>query len=62
VDSQGFLTGLAYLELKSAEEGTPILIYQGSPQSAGKAPAEMLPGDRAVLPTPATVISRFPKS
>jgi glycine hydroxymethyltransferase len=62
VDSQGFLTGLAYLESKGAEEGTPILIYQGAPGSAGKAPAEMLPGDRAVLPTPATVISRFPKS
>jgi glycine hydroxymethyltransferase len=62
IDSQGFLTGLAYLELKSAEEGTPILIYQGAPQAAGKAPAEMVLGDRAVLPTPATVISRFPKT
>ncbi|HEX9616095.1 MAG TPA: serine hydroxymethyltransferase [Anaerolineales bacterium] len=61
VDSQGFLTGQAFLELKSAEEGTPILIYQGAPQSAGKAPAEVVPGDRVVLPTPATVISRFPK-
>ena len=61
VDSQGFLTGQAFLELKSAEEGTPILIYQGAPQSAGTAPAEVVPGDRVVLPTPATVISRFPK-
>ena len=61
VDSQGFLTGQAFLELKSAEEGTPILIYQGAPQSAGKSPAEVVPGDRVVLPTPATVISRFPK-
>jgi glycine hydroxymethyltransferase len=57
----GFLTGQAYLELKSAEEGTPILIYQGAPGSAGKAPAELLLGDRLVLPTPATVVSRFPK-
>jgi glycine hydroxymethyltransferase len=61
VDSQGYLTGQAYLELKSAEEGTPILIYQGAPGSAGKAPAELLLGDRLVLPSPATVVSRFPK-
>jgi glycine hydroxymethyltransferase len=61
VDSQGYLTGQAYLDLKSAEEGTPILIYQGAPGSAGKAPAELLLGDRLVLPSPATVVSRFPK-
>jgi glycine hydroxymethyltransferase len=61
VDSEGYLTGQAFVELKNAEEGSPILIYQGAPQSIGKTPAEMSVGDRAVLPTPATIISRFPK-
>jgi glycine hydroxymethyltransferase len=61
VDSAGYLTGQAYLELKSAEEGTLIYIFQGSPDAAGKAPAELKPGDRVTLATPAVVVSRFPK-
>lgn len=61
VDSEGYLTGQAFLELKSAEEGSSILVFQGAPQSVGKTPAEMVVGDRVILPTPATIISRFPK-
>ncbi len=61
VDSEGYLTGQAFIELKSAEVGSSILVYQGAPQSAGKSPAEMAVGDRVILPTPATIISRFPK-
>ncbi len=60
VDSDGLLTGQAYLELKSTEEGTLIYIYQSAPDKPGKAPAELQPGDRATLPTPAVVIKRFP--
>jgi glycine hydroxymethyltransferase len=61
VDREGYLTGLAYLELKNAEEGTLIYIFQGAPDKAGKAPAELKPGDRVTLATPAVVVSRFPK-
>ncbi|HWQ04193.1 MAG TPA: glycine cleavage system aminomethyltransferase GcvT [Longilinea sp.] len=61
VDSEGYLTGQAFVELKSAVEGTPIAIYQGAPKTAGKAPAEMKTGDRVTLPTSAVVITRFPK-
>lgn len=61
LDSAGFLTGQAYLALGSAIEGTPIFIYQGAPKEAGKAPAEMKTGDKAVLPAAAMVVSRFPK-
>jgi glycine hydroxymethyltransferase len=39
IDSEGYLTGLAYVDLKSAEEGAALLIYQSAPQSAGKAAA-----------------------
>jgi glycine hydroxymethyltransferase len=59
VDSEGYLTGQAYLELKSSAEGAPIYIYQSAPKEAGKAPAELRPGDRGVLPTLALVVSRF---
>ena len=61
VDKEGFLTGQAYIELKSAEEGTPISIFQSAPDKVGKPPAELKVAEKAILPTPATVISRFPK-
>jgi len=59
VDSDGTLTGQAYVELKYAEEGTSFYIFQSAPQNTGKPPAEMKVGDRGILPTPATVLSRF---
>ncbi|MBM3152452.1 MAG: glycine cleavage system aminomethyltransferase GcvT, partial [Chloroflexi bacterium] len=61
VDIEGYLTGQAYLETKYAEEGAPILVYQGAPNDGGKAPAEMKLGDKAPLPTAAVVVSRFAK-
>lgn len=61
VDAEGFLTGQAFVDLKSAEEGTSIFIFQGSPDKPGLAPASMKNGDKTVLPTAALVLSRFPK-
>ena len=61
VDSEGFLTGQAYVDLKEANENTPIFIFQSAPKSAGKAPAELTLGDRVNLPTAATIVSRFYK-
>jgi len=61
VDKEGFLTGQAYVDLKTAVEGTPIAIFQGAPKQAGKAPSDLTQGDRINLPTPAVVVSRFPK-
>ncbi len=60
-DQDGYLLGQAYLDLNYQEEGTPILIYQGAPQKVSKAPSDLHMGDRAVIPTAATVIRRFPK-
>jgi glycine hydroxymethyltransferase len=61
VDSEGYLTGQAFVEFKSSEEGTPIAIYQGAPKASGKSPVDLKTGDRVVLPTAATIVSRFPK-
>lgn len=61
VDKDGFLTGQAFVEFKSAEEGTPLFIYQSAPKEAGKPPAGLNLGEKTLLPTPAAVISRFPK-
>ena len=60
-DMGGTLTGQAYVEMKYAEEGTPIYVYQSAPEKAGPAPAEMKMGDKGLLPTEAEVLSRFPK-
>ena len=61
VDREGYLTGQAYVDFKTAEPGTPILVFQGSPKEAGKAPADLVIGDRSTMPSPGTIISRFPK-
>jgi glycine hydroxymethyltransferase len=61
IDSEGFLTGQAYLEISAAAEGTPIAVFQGKPKELGKNPPDLKIGDRVILPTPAEVISRFPK-
>jgi glycine hydroxymethyltransferase len=60
VDRFGYLTGMAHISLKHTEPGTVIQIFQSAPKQAGVAPAEMQVGDRAILPSAATVLSRFP--
>lgn len=61
IDLEGFLTGQAFVDIKSAEEGTPIFIYQGAAKSSGKAPADLTLNDRVTLPGAALIVSRFPK-
>ena len=61
VNQEGYLLGQAYLEKKATAEGTPIAVFQGAAKQAGKAPADLRVGDRAIVPTPATVLSRFPR-
>jgi glycine hydroxymethyltransferase len=59
IDKQGFLTGQAYVEDKSAAVGTPLFIFQSAAREPGKAPADLQPGDRAPIPAAARVVSRF---
>jgi glycine hydroxymethyltransferase len=61
VDSEGLLTGQAFVSFKNATEGSDIFIYQSATDKPGKAPAALSLGDRSTLPTPAKVISRFMK-
>ncbi len=61
VDSEGFLTGQALVERSLAVDGTPVAVFQSAAKEAGKAPAGLILGDRVNLPTPAMIISRFPK-
>ena len=61
VDRDGFLTGLAYVDFKNGAEGSTLYIYQSAADKPGKAPGELGVGEKVVLPTPAVVVSRFPK-
>jgi glycine hydroxymethyltransferase len=61
VDSEGYLTGQAYVDSKCAEKDTPLLVFQSAPSTPEKAPAALKVGDRISLPSPAVVLSRFPK-
>jgi glycine hydroxymethyltransferase len=61
IDSEGYLTGQAFVDNKHKKEGTPIYIFQGAPDKSGKPPAELKTGDRVTLPVQATVIRRFLK-
>ncbi len=61
IDSEGYLTGQAFIEEKANEEGAVIFIYQGSPDNIGKLPNLLTQGDRVKLPSPALIVSRFAK-
>jgi glycine hydroxymethyltransferase len=62
IDSEGYLLGQAFMELKAAVEGTRVYIFQGASDRPQKSPADLTIGDRMSLPGAATVISRFPRN
>ena len=63
VGTNGYQVGLAYVDRKYTEEGTPLYILTGAHRQtkAPKAPAELQPGDKVPVPVPAVVGKRFPK-
>jgi glycine hydroxymethyltransferase len=61
VDSEGYLLGQAYLKGKFTAEGTAIAVFQSATREGQKAPATLQVGEKIRIPTPATVLSRFPR-
>jgi len=59
VDSEGYMTGQALVELKYALEGTPIGIVAAAKEA--KAAHNLKVGDRLPVADGTTVVSRFPK-
>ena len=58
VDQEGYLLGQAFVDRKALEPGTPVAVFQGG-YKAGRE-GEPAAGDRLPVPTPATILSRFP--
>ncbi len=61
IDSEGYQLGQAYLKGDFLSEGTPVAVFPGSAKAKASSVAGLKLGDKALLPEPATVLSRFPK-
>jgi len=61
IDQEGYLTGQAFLEMKYSSENTPIFIFQDAKAQNDIHIKLLKSGERAIMPSPAIVISRFPK-
>lgn len=61
IDSNGYLTGQAFLDKKATVEGTKIFIFQNAPSWCQNPPAQLTQGDRVALPGAATIVSRYMK-
>ncbi len=63
VGTDGYQVGLAYVDKKYKDEGTPLYLLTGAHRHtrAPKAPADLQPGDKVPVPVPAVVGKRFPK-
>jgi glycine hydroxymethyltransferase len=62
IDVEGYLLGLALMNRRYTEEGTPINIYvlPARPKAEKQKP-ELEIGDKTLLPVGATVLARFPE-
>ncbi len=61
IDTEGYRSGQAYVELKYTTEGTPLFIFQSASDKPEKPRKELKMGEKVTLPEAATVLSRFPK-
>ncbi|MBI3242183.1 MAG: serine hydroxymethyltransferase [Chloroflexi bacterium] len=61
IDTEGYRSGQAYLELRHTSEGTPIYIFQSASDKPEKARKGLKVGEKVTLPEAATVLSRFLK-
>lgn len=61
IDTQGFLTGQAYLPNEMSKENQKIFIYQQVKKQADQRNINLKPGERGSTPDEAIVVSRFPK-
>ena len=61
LDSEGYQLGQAYLSDDAQADGTAVAVFCGSARAKAASPAGLGLGDRATVPEPAVVLTRFPK-
>lgn len=61
IDSEGCLTGQAFVDEKFSAEGTELYIYQSASEKAEKPAKTLELGEKVTLPSSAKVLSRFAK-
>lgn len=62
IDSEGYQLGQAYLKEEFQAEGTPLQVFAGAARTKlSKDFGALTLGDKAPVPVPVTVLSRFPK-
>lgn len=61
IDSEGYQLGQVYLKRDYLEPGTKLGVFAGSAKIKAKEVGSLKIGDKAILPEPITIISRFPK-
>lgn len=61
MDSDGYQLGQAYVKLDFAKKDTALAVFAGSARAKNRDLATLKLGDKAPIPEPVTVISRFPR-
>ena len=60
-DADGHQLGQAYVKLGHGKRGSELAVYAGSSRAKASDLASLSMGDRAPMPEPITVLTRFPK-
>lgn len=61
IDTEGYQLGQAYLKKEFRKRGTQLAVYAGSARTKAGDFGNLRMGDRAPMPEPITILSRFPK-
>jgi glycine hydroxymethyltransferase len=61
IDSEGYQLGQVYLKAEYRKVGTQLAVFPGSSRAKAANLANLKLGDKATMPEPVTILSRFPK-
>jgi glycine hydroxymethyltransferase len=61
IDSEGYQLGQVYLKNEYRKVGTQLAVFPGSARAKAGNLASLKLGDKATMPEPVTILSRFPK-
>lgn len=62
IDTEGYQLGQAYIKNDFRKAGAELAVFAGSSRARSPEPGGLKLGDRATVPEPITILSRFPKA